>query len=61
MSQYKIAIVIGSLRRESFNGKLACALVGIAPKEFVFEGAGRGAVMGTDGRAEGFRFGHAVA
>jgi len=37
MSQYQIAVVIGSLRRESFNGKLADALIKLAPAEFSFK------------------------
>ena len=36
MTQYKIAIVIGSLRRDSFNRKLATAIVKLAPAEFSF-------------------------
>jgi len=34
VSQYKIALVIGSLRRDSFNRKLAAALAKLAPPEF---------------------------
>ncbi|WAS97371.1 NADPH-dependent FMN reductase [Nannocystis punicea] len=34
MSRYEIAVLVGSLRRESFNGKLAIALTRLAPKEF---------------------------
>ncbi|MBV1799584.1 NADPH-dependent FMN reductase [Siccirubricoccus sp. G192] len=37
MSQYGIAVVVGSLRRESFNRKLADAIVRLAPPEFSFE------------------------
>jgi chromate reductase len=37
MSQYEIAVVVGSLRRESFNRKLANAIVRLAPPEFSFE------------------------
>lgn len=37
MSQYQIALVIGSLRRDSFNRKLADALVRMAPPEFSFK------------------------
>jgi chromate reductase len=33
MSQYQIAVVVGSLRRDSFNRLLAKALVGLAPEE----------------------------
>ena len=36
MSQYKIAIIVGSLRRESLNVKLANAVVRMAPAEFSF-------------------------
>jgi chromate reductase len=36
MNSYKIALVVGSLRRESFNRKLANALVKLAPTEFSF-------------------------
>lgn len=34
MSQYPIAVVVGSLRRDSFNRKLANAVVELAPAEF---------------------------
>ena len=37
MSQYRIAVVVGSLRRDSFNRKLASALVKLAPLEFSFK------------------------
>ena len=37
MSQYKIAVVIGSIRQESFNRKLALALAHLAPENFTFE------------------------
>ena len=33
MSHYIIAVVVGSLRRDSFNRKLANALVKLAPPE----------------------------
>lgn len=36
MSNKKIAVVIGSLRRESFNSKLAAALTKLAPADFTF-------------------------
>ena len=36
MSQYQIAVVVGSLRRESFNRQLAQALEKLAPPEFTF-------------------------
>ena len=37
MSQYPIAVLVGSLRRESINRRLAEAVIGLAPKEFTFE------------------------
>ncbi|MGB9152321.1 MAG: NAD(P)H-dependent oxidoreductase [Alphaproteobacteria bacterium] len=37
MSQYQIALVVGSLRRESFNKKFADALIKLAPAEFSFK------------------------
>lgn len=37
MSQIKIAVVVGSLRKESFNKKLALALAKMAPPDFLFE------------------------
>ena len=37
MSQYKIAVVVGSLRKDSFNRKLAIAIVKLAPSEFSFK------------------------
>lgn len=36
MRQFQIAVIIGSLRRESFNRKLANALPALAPPHFVF-------------------------
>ena len=36
MSQYQIAVVVGSLRKDSFNRKLAAALAKLAPSEFSF-------------------------
>ena len=36
MSQYQIAVVVGSLRRDSFNRKLANALARLAPADFSF-------------------------
>jgi chromate reductase, NAD(P)H dehydrogenase (quinone) len=36
MNQFQIAVVVGSLRRDSFNRKLANAIVKLAPKEFIF-------------------------
>jgi chromate reductase len=37
MSKYKIAVLVGSLRRDSFNRKLASAVVKLAPAELIFE------------------------
>jgi chromate reductase len=37
MTNYKIAVVVGSLRRDSFNRKLATAIVKLAPPEFSFK------------------------
>jgi len=36
MDQYQIAVVVGSLRRESWNRKLATAVAKLAPPEFSF-------------------------
>ncbi|MCD6034714.1 MAG: NADPH-dependent reductase [Rickettsiales bacterium] len=36
MSQYQIAVIVGSLRKESFNRKFAEALIKLAPSEFSF-------------------------
>ena len=37
MSRYKIAVLVGSLRKDSFNRKLATAVARLAPQGFVFE------------------------
>ncbi|MGL5114271.1 MAG: NADPH-dependent FMN reductase, partial [Beijerinckiaceae bacterium] len=37
MSQYQIAVFVGSLRKESFNRKLATALARLAPAGFAFK------------------------
>ena len=37
MSQYQIAVVVGSLRKDSFNRKLANAITKLAPAEFAFK------------------------
>ncbi|MES2876973.1 MAG: NAD(P)H-dependent oxidoreductase [Pseudomonadota bacterium] len=37
MAHYNIAVIVGSLRRESFNRKLAHAIVKLAPPEFSFK------------------------
>ncbi|MBX7104428.1 MAG: NAD(P)H-dependent oxidoreductase [Gemmataceae bacterium] len=36
MSQYRIAVIVGSLRKDSINRKLADALVRLAPAELTF-------------------------
>jgi chromate reductase len=36
LSQYTIAVLVGSLRRESFNRKLATAVARLAPQDFSF-------------------------
>lgn len=36
MSEYKIAVLVGSLRRDSLNRKLASALAKLAPQDFKF-------------------------
>ena len=37
MSQFQIAVIAGSLRRDSFNRKLATAIAKLAPPEFSFK------------------------
>lgn len=37
MAEFKIAVVVGSLRRDSFNRRLASALPALAPKDFAFK------------------------
>jgi chromate reductase, NAD(P)H dehydrogenase (quinone) len=37
MSLFQIAVIVGSLRQDSFNGKLASAIVKLAPSEFLFK------------------------
>jgi len=37
MTRTKIAVIVGSLRKESFNRKLATALAKLAPADFSFE------------------------
>src|SRR5450830_463181 len=37
MSQIRIAVIVGSLRKDSFNQKLALALAHLAPSELTFE------------------------
>jgi chromate reductase, NAD(P)H dehydrogenase (quinone) len=36
MSQYNIAVIVGSLRKDSYNLKLARAVIKLAPQEFAF-------------------------
>lgn len=37
MSKYQVAVIVGSLRQESFNRKLASAIAKLAPVEFSFK------------------------
>jgi chromate reductase, NAD(P)H dehydrogenase (quinone) len=37
MSQYQIAVIVGSLRRDSLNRQLADAIVKLAPTDFTFK------------------------
>jgi chromate reductase len=37
MIKYKIAVIVGSLRKDSFNRKLANAIVKLAPSDFTFQ------------------------
>lgn len=37
MSQYQIAVIVGSLRKDSINRKLAIAIAKLAPAEFSFK------------------------
>lgn len=37
MRQYEVAVIIGSLRKDSFNRKLANAIAKLAPPEFTFQ------------------------
>jgi chromate reductase len=37
MSEYQIAVIVGSLRRDSLNRKLARAMAKLAPSDFVFQ------------------------
>lgn len=37
MTTYKIAVIVGSLRKDSINRKLANAIVKLAPADFTFE------------------------
>lgn len=37
MKDYRIAVIVGSIRQDSFNRKLANAIIALAPPEFSFE------------------------
>jgi len=37
MSKYKIAVIVGSVRNDSFNRRLADAIIKLAPTEFTFK------------------------
>lgn len=37
MNQYQIAVIVGSLRQDSYNRKLANAIAKLAPTEFTFK------------------------
>lgn len=37
MSEYKIAVMVGSLRKDSLNRRLANAIIRLAPRDFSFE------------------------
>ena len=37
MKEIQIAVLVGSLRRDSYNKKLADAVIKLAPKEFIFK------------------------
>ncbi|MGC9195442.1 MAG: NADPH-dependent FMN reductase [Syntrophobacteraceae bacterium] len=37
MKEYRIAVIVGSIRQDSFNRKLANAIVALAPPEFSFQ------------------------
>ena len=37
MSQYQIAVIVGSLRKDSFNRRLASSMAKLAPPEFSFK------------------------
>ncbi len=42
MSNYKIAVIVGSLRKDSINAKLATGLARLAPNDFTFDQVGIG-------------------
>jgi chromate reductase len=37
VNRYQVAVIVGSLRKDSFNRKLATAIAKLAPPEFTFE------------------------
>ena len=37
MAKYQIGVVVGSLRKDSFNNKLAHGLIKLAPADFTFK------------------------
>jgi chromate reductase len=37
MAQYQIAVIVGSLRKDSFNRKMATAIARLAPQDFAFK------------------------
>ena len=37
MNRYQIAVIVGSLRKDSFNRSLANAIAQLAPSEFTFK------------------------
>lgn len=37
MKRYKIAVIVGSFRKDSFNRKLAGAVIMMLPSEFLFQ------------------------
>ncbi|MEK6731011.1 MAG: NAD(P)H-dependent oxidoreductase [Pseudomonadota bacterium] len=39
MKEYQIAVIVGSLRKDSFNQKLANVMIKLAPAEFLFKQA----------------------
>ena len=37
MTQYQVAVIVGSLRKDSYNRTLATAIAKLAPTEFSFK------------------------
>ena len=54
MSTYRIAVVVGSLRKDSFNRALATALARLGPAEFSFEQVEIGRKAAEKGVREAF-------